>query len=458
MMMKTIAKHFIPNAGTLIILGLFLWANAVGAFPFNATASQAPAIPAVVNYQGKLTDADGNARTGTYSMTFTIYSDESGSNPVWSETHSVQVIDGLFNVLLGRDTALTPSTLNGDRWLGVQVETDPEMRPLEPLVSVPYALLANVTDGSITTAKIADGAVTGTKIANGAVTEAKLANDAVTTSKIQDGQVGNADLANSVVNSAKIQDGQVQNADLANGSVTPDKLDRSYVSQNGGTINGNLSVNGEVTVNRLNSPNGADLVIDANNPGYGTLTLHDTVRIPDGALDMGGNRIDNATRLSSPGASDLVIDSGAGTSRTLTLHDAVRIPDGDLDMVGHRILNVGAMIEANLQTPEEVTAERIERFELGDVLCWAGKRLERCALANDRLVVAVADENGKPIVIGAEPVKVVGPVRMGDLLVASDVAGYAMVNNQPAAGTVIAKALEAFDGEKGVVKAMIRTP
>jgi len=385
------------------------------------------------------------------------------------------------------------------------------------------------------------------------------------------------------------------------GQKISDKLDRNYVNQNGGTINGNLSVNGEVTVNRLNSPSGADLVIDANHPGYGTLTLHDTVRIPDGDLsvngtvtvnrlnspsgadlfidanqaghgtltlhddvhipdgdlDMNKHKINNVTRISSSGDSDLWIDAGAGTNRTLTLHDevniaggnltvrgdvridpgdsadiylagsrigdwydgtlhiqsggstvrfdgndnveissgnlemnnnninnvtrisssgdlwidagagthhtltlhdAVRIPDGDLDMVGNRILNIGAIVEANLQTPEEVTAERIERFELGDVLCWAGERLERCALANDRLVVAVADENGKPIVIGAEPVKVVGPVRMGDLLVASDVAGYAMVNNQPAPGTVIAKALEAFDGEKGIVKAMIHTP
>jgi len=49
-------------------------------------------------------------------------------------------------------------------------------------------------------------------------------------------------------------------------------------------------------------------------------------------------------------------------------------------------------------------------------------------------------------------------VKVGDLLVASGVAGYAVVNNQPAPGTVIAKALEALDGEKGLVKAMIRTP
>ena len=46
----------------------------------------------------------------------------------------------------------------------------------------------------------------------------------------------------------------------------------------------------------------------------------------------------------------------------------------------------------------------------------------------------------------------------GDLLVASSVPGYAVVNNQPAPGTVIAKALEDFAGEQGTIKAMIRTP
>jgi len=53
---------------------------------------------------------------------------------------------------------------------------------------------------------------------------------------------------------------------------------------------------------------------------------------------------------------------------------------------------------------------------------------------------------------------VLGPVQVGDLLVAADVAGYAMANNQPAPGTVIAKALEDFAGKRGTIKAMIRTP
>lgn len=129
---------------------------------------------------------------------------------------------------------------------------------------------------------------------------------------------------------------------------------------------------------------------------------------------------------------------------------------GSLNMQGHSILNCGALIEANLQTAAERTAARIDRFEEGDVLCWSGDRLNRCAVVNDRLVQAVADKDGKPIIIGAEVIKVMGPVRYGDLLVASGVPGYAMVDNDPRPGAVIAQALEDFDGELGIIKAMIR--
>lgn len=348
--MKKFAPYLIPNLGILIILGLFFAANVTGAMPLGAPVA-APSTT-MISYQGQLTDPDGTPLTGTYDMRFALYAVPTGGTACWTENrtgaNAVPVSDGLFNVLLGSVTPIDPSCLAGDVYLGITVGSDSEMTPRELLASVPHALQAStVPDGSITTAKIADGAVTGTKIANGAVTEAKLANGAVTTSKIQDGQVGNADLADNAVNSAKIQDGQVQNADLANGSVTPDKLDRSYVNQNGGTINGNLSVNGEVTVNRLNSPSDRDLVIDAKQPGHGTLTLHDDVRIPDGDLDMGGHNISNATLLSSPGDSDLVIDAKRPGRGTLTLQDDVRIPDGNLDMGGNNIRNVGEIANSD---------------------------------------------------------------------------------------------------------------
>jgi hypothetical protein len=133
----------------------------------------------------------------------------------------------------------------------------------------------------------------------------------------------------------------------------------------------------------------------------------------------------------------------------LTLNES-----GDLSVLGG--ISHGALIENNIQTPEELAAERIDRFSQGDVLCWAGDRLERCSRLSDPLVQAIADENGKPIVIGAEVVKVVGPVRVGDLLVASEIPGYAVVDNDPAPGAVIAQALEDFDGARGMVRAMIR--
>ena len=48
------------------------------------------------------------------------------------------------------------------------------------------------------------------------------------------------------------------------------------------------------------------------------------------------------------------------------------------------------------------------------------------------------------------------PVQHSDLLVASDVPGYAVVDNDPRPGSVIAQTLESFAGEQGIIKAMIR--
>ena len=121
-------------------------------------------------------------------------------------------------------------------------------------------------------------------------------------------------------------------------------------------------------------------------------------------------------------------------------------------------VDCNGLTESNLLTAEEKRISRIDRFEVGDVLCWSpeNEQLEVCTTSGNRLVMAVADPNGKPIVMGAEPVKVLGPVKAGDILISSDVPGYAMVNNEPKPGTVIAQALEDFDGEAGVIKAMIR--
>lgn len=214
----------------------------------------------------------------------------------------------------------------------------------------------------------------------------------------------------------------------------------------------------------------SQIVLQNGNVGIGTTSPRGKLQIVDASTDANGTALtlgpiegsnlrlgyDNEfSWIQSHGGKPLAINSlgnkvGIGTTaptQTLDVNGGLRVRGG---------VSCGALVEENLQTPQELAAGEINRFEEGDVLCWGIDQLELCATANDRLVQAVADGQGRPIVIGAEKVKVLGPVQRGDILVASDVAGYAVVNNDPISGSVIAQALEDFDEELGVVKAMIR--
>jgi len=105
-------------------------------------------VPGLMNYQGTLTDVDGVALDTTVSMTFSIYTDSTGGSSLWTETQSSVVVDhGLFNVLLGRANAISDAVFNGaSRWLGIQVESDPELVPRQRIASVGYAFRASESD------------------------------------------------------------------------------------------------------------------------------------------------------------------------------------------------------------------------------------------------------------------------------------------------------------------------
>ena len=114
-----------------------------------ATTGAEAATPDLMNFQGQL-DTGGVAFDGTANMTFAIYSQANGGSPLWTETHSsVHVSDGLFNVILGSDTALTDATFSGaDRWLGIKIDSDPEMTPRTRLTSVAYSHRVTTVDGA----------------------------------------------------------------------------------------------------------------------------------------------------------------------------------------------------------------------------------------------------------------------------------------------------------------------
>ncbi len=105
-------------------------------------------VPNRINYQGKLTTDAGGCVNDTVQMIFSIYPDTLGSPAIWTETQSqVSVREGVFSVLLGEADFIPAFVFDGStRYLGIRVESDPEMRPLKPMVSVGYAFHSTTAD------------------------------------------------------------------------------------------------------------------------------------------------------------------------------------------------------------------------------------------------------------------------------------------------------------------------
>jgi hypothetical protein len=125
---------------------------------------------ATIAYQGRLAKTDGTLITGKTPMTFSIYKEPTGGTALWTETYkdsrAVAVNNGQFSVMLGSQTPIPQTIVDGTDtlYLGVAVDGDDEMNPRLLLGSAPYAFQAlTVPDGSITTAKLANGAVDGSK-------------------------------------------------------------------------------------------------------------------------------------------------------------------------------------------------------------------------------------------------------------------------------------------------------
>ncbi|MBI4515297.1 MAG: hypothetical protein HY699_05705 [Deltaproteobacteria bacterium] len=126
------------------------WIIAV-AFALLARTVAADA-PNLLNYQGRLTDPSGTPKNGTFTMQFAVYDAESGGNQLptgspWSETQSVTVTNGVFNVLLGSVTALPTDLFQGGpldasgplRFLQVTVSGE-ALAPRKRIASAAYAI------------------------------------------------------------------------------------------------------------------------------------------------------------------------------------------------------------------------------------------------------------------------------------------------------------------------------
>jgi hypothetical protein len=283
-------------------------------------------VPKTLSYQGVLTGVNGNpAPNGSYQLTFRIYAEPSGGTPLWAETQSANVQNGVFSVILGKVSALNLA-FDKTYWLGITVEQGSELAPRTELTAAAYSLnAAAIADSIVTGDKIADGHVvrslnglsdavylsatggatittsgdtltinpgssgggsgilgvqntnntltianpngpTATiNVKDGGIGSAQLANDAVSSEKIADGGVSTADISDNAVNSQKIADGSVTSPDLADSTITGGKIAPGQVvrSLNGLTDEVKLSAGANIIL----APQGDSLVIAAAGGG-----------------------------------------------------------------------------------------------------------------------------------------------------------------------------------------------
>jgi hypothetical protein len=103
------------------------------------------AAPGIVPVQGYLTDTAGTPIDGEVGMTFRLYADASATLPFYSDTLTVDVVEGRFTTNLGGGTQtldLARFAMHPDAHLAFQLASDNES-PRVRLGTVPYAAFAH---------------------------------------------------------------------------------------------------------------------------------------------------------------------------------------------------------------------------------------------------------------------------------------------------------------------------
>ena len=93
-----------------------------------------------LSVQGTVQNFDGTAvDNGEYDITFKLYETDAGGTAIWETTETVNVVGGVYSVLLGENTPLD-IPFNTTYHLGITLPGGPELMPRAQLTSSPYAL------------------------------------------------------------------------------------------------------------------------------------------------------------------------------------------------------------------------------------------------------------------------------------------------------------------------------
>ncbi len=122
----------------------FLRLARIGIFALSMIALTAQAVvPNTLNYQGQLSSLAGVPVNATVSITFKLYATANGGTALWSETQSIQIVNGQYSATLGSVVSLSQALFSNSLYLGLSAGTDAEMIPRIALNTAPYAMYAN---------------------------------------------------------------------------------------------------------------------------------------------------------------------------------------------------------------------------------------------------------------------------------------------------------------------------
>ena len=106
-------------------------------------ASSAFAEPVQVPVQVRVLDPAGGPLNGEYDVTVTLWNDASSTDVTGEvfreELTNVRIADGFVSVVLGADDDLDNAQLQGDLWVGMAIDSAPEMLPRMPVGTAPKA-------------------------------------------------------------------------------------------------------------------------------------------------------------------------------------------------------------------------------------------------------------------------------------------------------------------------------
>ena len=98
-----------------------------------------PDLDPEMSHQGRLLDSTGAPVVdGNYTFRYRIYHAATGSTPVYTETKTVAVSDGLFDTTLGITGVITPDIFAQPSWIEIAVNGE-TLTPRQKLLGAPYA-------------------------------------------------------------------------------------------------------------------------------------------------------------------------------------------------------------------------------------------------------------------------------------------------------------------------------